>query len=136
MPRKAKPVEADPVPSKKNAITAPAPEPEIALPAPNGDKDNLPGNVNDKIRQLIRQAKEQGYLTFDDINETLPEAVDNPEEIENVISILQNLEIDILDPDEVEGFKQKQEEAEEEETRYSQNDILDDPVRMYLKQMG
>ena len=124
------------MPSKKNAITAPAPEPEIALPAPNGDKDNLPGNVNDKIRQLIRQAKEQGYLTFDDINETLPEAVDNPEEIENVISILQNLEIDILDPDEVEGFKQKQEEAEEEETRYSQNDILDDPVRMYLKQMG
>ena len=43
------------MPSKKNAITAPAPEPEIALPAPNGDKDNLPGNVNDKIRQLIRQ---------------------------------------------------------------------------------
>jgi RNA polymerase primary sigma factor len=135
MPRKAKPVVASPQPTKKHAAKA-AREPEIELAAANGEKDNLPGNANDKIRQLIRQAKEQGYLTFDDINEALPEAVDNPEEIENVISILHNLEIEILDPDEVEGFKQKQEEAEEEETRYSQNDILDDPVRMYLKQMG
>ncbi|HLP10200.1 MAG TPA: RNA polymerase sigma factor RpoD, partial [Opitutaceae bacterium] len=135
MPRKAKPEEAIPESPKKNAVIA-DPAKDIDLTAAGGDKDNLPGNVNDKIRQLIRQAKEQGYLTFDDINEALPEAVDNPEEIENVISILQNLEIDILDPDEVEGFKQKQEEAEEEETRYSQNDILDDPVRMYLKQMG
>jgi len=138
MPRKAKPTEATPEPSQKIAAAIPALASDngAELSTANGDKDNLPGNVNDKIRQLIRQAKEQGYLTFDDINEALPEAVDNPEEIENVISILQNLEIDILDPDEVEGFKQKQEEAEEEETRYSQNDILDDPVRMYLKQMG
>jgi RNA polymerase primary sigma factor len=96
----------------------------------------IAANINDKIRLLIRQAKEQGYLTFDDINDALPEAVDSPEDIENVISILQNLEIDILDPDEVEGYKQRQEEQEEEESRYSQHDILDDPVRMYLKQMG
>src|SRR4029077_19650624 len=53
-----------------------------------------------------------------------------------VISVLQNLEIDILDPEEVEGYKARQEEAEEEESRTSNNDILDDPVRMYLKQMG
>ncbi|HXA14000.1 MAG TPA: sigma-70 family RNA polymerase sigma factor, partial [Opitutaceae bacterium] len=94
------------------------------------------GDMNEKVRSLIRLAKEQGYLTFDDINEALPESVDNPEDIESVISILQNLEIDILDADEVEGYKQRQEEAEEEESRSSQNDILDDPVRMYLKQMG
>jgi len=136
MPRKAKPAEAASEPNKKHAVTPPASEAEVVLTTANGEKANLPANVNDKIRQLIRQAKEQGYLTFDDINEALPEAVDNPEDIENVISILQNLEIDILDPDEVEGYKQKQEEAEEEESRYSQNDILDDPVRMYLKQMG
>ena len=93
-------------------------------------------NINEKIRYLIRLSKEQGYLTFDDINDALPESVDNPEDIENVISILQNLEIDILDPDEVDSYKQRQEEAEEEESRSSQHDILDDPVRMYLKQMG
>ena len=93
-------------------------------------------NINEKIRYLIRLSKEQGYLTFDDINDALPESVDNPEDIENVISILQNLEIDILDPEEVDSYKQRQEEAEEEESRSSQHDILDDPVRMYLKQMG
>src|SRR5262245_2799058 len=63
--------------------------------------ENLSGDLNEKIRYLIRLSKEQGYLTYADINEALPESVDNPEDIENVISILQNLEIDILDPDEV-----------------------------------
>src|SRR5438067_12947998 len=94
------------------------------------------GGINDKIRHLIRLSKEQGYLTFDDINEGLPESVENQEEIDNVLSILQNLEIEILEPDQVEDYKQRMEEAEEEESRTSQNDILDDPVRMYLKQMG
>jgi len=94
------------------------------------------GGINDKIRHLIRLSKEQGYLTFDDINDALPESVENQEEIDNVLSILQNLEIEILEPDQVEDYKQRMEEAEEEESRTSQNDILDDPVRMYLKQMG
>jgi RNA polymerase primary sigma factor len=94
------------------------------------------GGINDKIRHLIRLSKEQGYLTFDDINEALPESVENQEEIDNVLSILQNLEIEILEPDQVDDYKQRMEEAEEEESRSSQHDILDDPVRMYLKQMG
>src|ERR1700712_200798 len=108
-------------------------------PAVNGEagaEGAAPGGINEKIRQLIRLSKEQGYLTFDDINEALPESVENQEEIDNVLSILQNLEIETLEPDQVEDYKQRQEEAEEEESRSSQNDILDDPVRMYLKQMG
>ncbi len=123
-----------------------APEPaRAAAPEPVADAakefkekalENLSGDLNDKIRYLIRLSKEQGYLTYADINEALPESVDNPEDIENVISVLQNLEIDILDPQEVDNYKQRQEEAEEEESRTSNNDILDDPVRMYLKQMG
>ncbi len=100
------------------------------------DKSTIQASINEKIRYLIRLSKEQGYLTFGDINDALPESVDNPEDIENVISILQNLEIDILDPEDVESYKQRQEEAEEEQTKTSQHDILDDPVRMYLKQMG
>jgi RNA polymerase primary sigma factor len=104
---------------------------------PEGGAEAAPaGGINDKIRNLIRLSKEQGYLTFDDINEALPESVENQEEIDNVLSILQNLEIEILEPDQVEDYKQRMEEAEEEQSRSSQNDILDDPVRMYLKQMG
>jgi RNA polymerase primary sigma factor len=116
------------------AVEAVLENPRTAPATPGHDAPT--GDMNEKVRSLIRLAKEQGYLTFDDINEALPESVDNPEDIESVISILQNLEIDILDAEEVEGYKQRQEEAEEEESRSSQNDILDDPVRMYLKQMG
>ena len=120
----APPAEETPAPATAQGTPA-----GIEMPAGNA-------NINEKIRYLIRLSKEQGYLTFDDINDALPESVDNPEDIENVISILQNLEIDILDPEEVDNYKQRQEEAEEEESRSSQHDILDDPVRMYLKQMG
>jgi RNA polymerase primary sigma factor len=93
-------------------------------------------DVNERIRLLIRKAKEQGYLTFKDINEELPETIDSPGEIENVITILENLDIDIIDSDEVEVYKQRLNEHDEEELRNTQSDILDDPVRMYLKQMG
>ena len=134
MPRKAKSASPDSAQSEAVeavlAKTATTPEGVVAGP------DIPAGGINDKIRHLIRLSKEQGYLTFDDINEALPESVENQEEIDNVLSILQNLEIEILEPDQVEDYKQRMEEAEEEESRTSQNDILDDPVRMYLKQMG
>ncbi len=154
MPRKAKPVKKaaaspsrpkpEPKPKHDAAPTpkadkAPAPPREAAVESEvenDAEREHAPGTINDKIRLLIRLSKEQGYLTFQDINDALPETIDNPEDIENVISILQNLEIDILDPDDVDTYKQRQEEAEEEESRSSQHDILDDPVRMYLKQMG
>jgi len=133
MPRKAKSADT----AQSEAVEAalkhvPSANGEPGAPGPEG----AAGGINEKIRQLIRLSKEQGYLTFDDINEALPESVENQEEIDNVLSILQNLEIEILEPDQVEDYKQRQEEAEEEESRTSQNDILDDPVRMYLKQMG
>jgi len=129
MPRKAKPATPD---AQSEAV-------ETALAAranSSNATDAAVSGVNERIRQLIRQSKEQGYLTWDDINEALPESVENQDEFDNIISILQNLEIEILEPDQVDDYKARMEEAEEEATRTSQNDILDDPVRMYLKQMG
>src|ERR1700722_3826652 len=131
MPRKAKQEDHHQSEAVENAL-AQVPQ----APVEGADATVPVGGINEKIRQLIRLSKEQGYLTFDDINEALPESIENQEEIDNVLSILQNLEIEILEPDQVEDYKQRQEEAEEEESRTSQSDILDDPVRMYLKQMG
>ncbi len=131
MPRKAK--SAAPADAQSEAVEAVIVQNPPAAGAP---AEGATGSVNERIRQLIRQSKEQGYLTWDDINEALPESVENQEEFDNIISILQNLEVEILEPDQVDDYKQRQEEAEEEETRSSQHDILDDPVRMYLKQMG
>ena len=133
MSRKTKSAPAD---SAQSEAVEAALAKTAAAPATEGGADIPAGGINDKIRGLIRLSKEQGYLTFDDINEALPESVENQEEIDNVLSILQNLEIEILEPDQVEDYKQRMEEAEEEESRSSNNDILDDPVRMYLKQMG
>ena len=126
MPRKAKSADTD---AQSEAVEAAISQTQNAATDGNAGPvpDLAPGGINDKIRNLIRLSKEQGYLTFDDINEALPDSVENQDEIDNVLSILQNLEIEILEPDQVEDYKQRQEEAEEEESRSSQHDILDDP---------
>ena len=97
--------------------------------------------VQARIRELIKLAKEQGYLTFDDLNEALPEGVTDADELDLILTRLRRLEIDIIEASEVDryrdGKKDVDEEEEEEEGRAATKvDILDDPVRMYLKQMG
>ena len=92
--------------------------------------------MNDKIRELIQISREQGYLTVQQINERLPEDVNTQEDIENIVNILESLDIDILDAGEVDRYKQRLDESEEAAARTLQMDALDDPVRMYLKQMG
>src|SRR6266446_5700273 len=86
-----------------------------------------------KIKELVRLAQEQGYLTYNDINDALPESVTSPEEIDEIYIKLRNLEVQIVDAAEVDRVKQPEPEEPEDKARL---DILDDPVRMYLKQMG
>jgi len=82
---------------------------------------------------LVRLAHEQGYLTYNDINEILPENLAAPEELEDILIQLRHLEVEIVDPAEVDRIKAPDSEPDEEKSRL---DVLDDPVRMYLKQMG
>ena len=96
----------------------------------------LKNEITEKVHTLIHLSREQGFLTFKDIDKALPEISTDPEELQNVISIFNNLEIKLLDSAEVDKFKKKKEESEEESARSNQSDMLDDPVRMYLKQMG
>src|SRR5690606_10488574 len=90
------------------------------------------------LRELIKLAKEQGYLTFDDLNEALPDGMSDPDEMETIMTRLRTMEIDIIDASDVDRYKDgKKDQDEEEEDKAEQKlDILDDPVRMYLKQMG
>ena len=96
----------------------------------------LDDEITEKVRQLIHLSREQGFLTYRDVDKALPKISDQPEELQNVISIFNNLEIKLMDSKDVEKFKKKKEETEEETARSNQSDMLDDPVRMYLKQMG
>jgi RNA polymerase primary sigma factor len=63
----------------------------------------------------------------------LPDSVVSPDELDEIYTKLRNLEIEIVDQAEVDRVKQPEPEEEEDKSRL---DILDDPVRMYLKQMG
>ncbi len=89
--------------------------------------------IPEKIKELVRLAQEQGYLTYTDINDALPEGMVTPEDLDEIYVKLRNLEIEIVDQAEVDRVKQAEPEEEEDKSRL---DILDDPVRMYLKQMG
>src|SRR5205823_5738754 len=105
---------------------------EDILP-PTGGTD-----VQTRIRELIKLAKEQGYLTFDDLNEALPPDISDADELDAILTRLRRMEIDIIEASEVDRYKdgKKDTEEEEEEKPEAKFDILDDPVRMYLKQMG
>jgi RNA polymerase primary sigma factor len=102
--------------------------PVLAGAAPTDPTVEIAG----KIKELVRLAQEQGQLTYGDINEVFPENEATPEKLDEIYSKLRALEIEIIDQAEVDQVKKS--EAEEEET--SRLDILDDPVRMYLNQMG
>ena len=97
-------------------------------------------DVQEKLRDLIKLAKEQGYLTFDDLNEALPDNVNDPDEMETIMNRLRGMEIDIIDASEVDRYKDGEEGRRRGRGRGEAGepklDILDDPVRMYLKQMG
>ncbi|MBI4325088.1 MAG: RNA polymerase sigma factor RpoD [Chloroflexi bacterium] len=90
-------------------------------------------DLTEKIKELVRLAQEQGYLTYSDINDALPDSIVTPEDLDEIYIKLRNLEVEIVDQAEVDRVKQPEPEEEEDKSRL---DILDDPVRMYLKQMG
>ena len=90
-------------------------------------------DLTEKVRDLVRLAKEQGHLTYDDVHEALPDHLLTAEDLDQVHTKLRNLEIELIEPSEVERTKGADAEDSEELGR---GDILDDPVRMYLKQMG
>ena len=131
-PRKAK--IARPA-ATNNGAAEPAHE-EVA--GTNGDSlPTLASATQARIRELIKLAKEQGYLTFDDLNEALPPDLTDPDELDIILIRLRKLEIDIIEASEVDRYKDVKKDSDEDEEKVEPRiDILDDPVRMYLKQMG
>jgi RNA polymerase primary sigma factor len=113
---------------KRSRVAAAGQPGEPAAILPNGSVSDLV----EKVKELVRLAQEQGQLTFNDISEILPESEATPEKLDEIYSKLRALEIEIVDQAEVDNVKKP--ESEEEDT--SRMDILDDPVRMYLNQMG
>ncbi len=90
-----------------------------------------------KLEELVAIAKEQGFLTYEEINEVLPMSFDTPELIDQVLIFLSGMDIQILNQTEVDRQKERKKEAKEMESLPKRSEgSSDDPVRMYLKEMG
>ncbi|CCB87396.1 MULTISPECIES: RNA polymerase sigma factor [Parachlamydia] len=90
-----------------------------------------------KVDELVSLAKEQGYITYEEINEILPMTFDNADQIDQVLIFLSGMDVQVLNQAEVERQKEKKKEAKEMEGLPKRSEgSPDDPVRMYLKEMG
>src|SRR6267143_2310697 len=108
----------------KNAANA-----NPAAPATNAAANPL--DLTETIKTLLHLAQEHGYVTYDDINDVLPDGLD-PDDLDELFTKLRNLDVEIIDQAEAERTKP----PEPEEPDDSRLEVLDDPVRMYMNQMG
>ena len=107
----------------------PAPAPAPSLPSVD---------LTETIKTLLHLSQEHGYITYDDINDILPDNL-SPEDLDAVLSKLRGLDVEIvMDQAEAERAERKQPEQSqaEEADEDARLEILDDPVRMYMNQMG
>lgn len=89
---------------------------------------------NEKLKELIKLAEVQGYLTFDDINETIPDSVIRAEDLESYLALLRGMDIEIIESSDEDRYKKKMKKQGAAKT--AKLDFFDDPIRMYLHQMG
>jgi RNA polymerase primary sigma factor len=105
------------------------------------------------VKRLIRTAKTRGFVTLDQLNSVLPSQEVSPDQIEDTLSMLSDMGITVVESEDAEEGAEKEEEAAEEpdesaralvapslpavtNTRADAGDRTDDPVRMYLRDMG
>src|SRR5256885_4837996 len=126
-----------------------------AADTPEKDSPDAPSPLLDlsdaAVKKMIKQAKKRGFVTFDQLNEVLPSDTSSPEQIEDIMSMLSDMGINVSEAEEADAEEEKQEEAEDEtdnelvevtqkavtEVKKSEpGERTDDPVRMYLREMG
>ncbi|MBW0145087.1 RNA polymerase sigma factor RpoD [Sphingomicrobium clamense] len=112
--------------------------------ADDGDAPLIDLN-NSKIKKLIARGKKRGILTYDEVNEALPSDQMSPDQIEDIMSAISEMGVSIVEADEddeddgapepVAGEK-KPTTAKATTNTKERADRTDDPVRMYLREMG
>src|SRR5271156_6054527 len=97
-------------------------------------------DLTETIKTLLHLAQEHGYVTYDDINDVLPDNL-SPDDLDALLTKLRSLDVEIfMDQAEAERAKRskqpEQAQQPEEADEDARLEILDDPVRMYMNQMG
>jgi len=101
------------------------------------------------VKKLIKTAKARGFVTYDELNEVLPSEEVSSEQIEDTMSMLSDMGINVIDTDEAEEAPEGADAVEaaprpvttvtpiaKVETKAEPSERTDDPVRMYLREMG
>ncbi len=102
------------------------------------------------VKRLIKVGKARGYVTYDELNEVLPPDEVSPDQIEDIMTMFSDLGVNVVDSEEVEEAAAAEPIGEDDEERQSPASHLpvkqerstevgertDDPVRMYLREMG
>ena len=97
------------------------------------------------VKKLIKKAKERGYVTYDELNEVLPSEEVSSEQIEDTMSMLSEMGITVIEEEDAEEMSESKAVATKEDggavatksgTGSTTVDRTDDPVRMYLREMG
>src|SRR5262249_19040666 len=96
------------------------------------ESDDKTPDLNVKVKELLRLARHQGHRDYDGVNTAHYDEFASSANLDFVPTKLRNLEIDMIDPSEVDRGKP----SETDEEEHGRFDLLDDPVRMYLRQMG
>ena len=114
------------------------PEVKITKKKPEEKEKARAASVNRSaiVRKLIKAGKDKGFLSYEEVNRVLPEDIVSPVELEEVISALQDKDIKIVSSEEEVDripFVVKEKQRVTEARKFVQ---IDDPVKMYLKQMG
>ncbi len=91
------------------------------------------------LRKLIQKSKERGYVTIDEINTVLPQESVSSEQIEDVMTMFSDMGVNVIEA--VDGEAEEAEESAASESgaegkSEAGSDRTDDPVRMYLREMG
>src|ERR1700761_3174512 len=126
-----------------------------AADAPEKDAADAPSPLLDlsdaAVKKMIKQAKKRGFVTFDQLNAVLPSDQTSPEQIEDIMSMLSDMGINVTEADEADSEDDKEEAADDDtdnelvevtqkavtEVKKSEpGERTDDPVRMYLREMG
>src|SRR5215218_7794963 len=125
-----------------------------AADAPEKDSADAPSPLLDlsdaAVKKMIKQAKKRGFVTFDQLNEVLPSDTTSPEQIEDIMSMLSDMGINVSEAEEADSEDEKEEaddETDNELVEVTQKAVTevkksepgertDDPVRMYLREMG
>jgi RNA polymerase primary sigma factor len=101
--------------------------------------------IDDALKTLLESGKEKGYLTYDQVNDHLPDDDANPEKIDQILILLEEQGIELIEESEAEEREGGAPAALDEDARaeldlsfMDEDDTrrIDDPVRMYLTQMG